>query len=223
MRVRGGSGGKFGNILLLNPTDKGLRNDGCGSETRTATLPAASVSIGTVADGSTSGYLYWSSNNVIDGATTPIDDDCTPSSSPFSFRTDDPLLSAAEVYSNVPIDPRPTCGGPAYSNVDSIPNGDSWFTTTTYKGAFGSDNWLSGWSFLDVAGQRGLVSSTYTCPTSNDPISLCGDITTDTTWQPGPVYIMTCQTFVKSGATLTIAPGTTIYATPVQVSVVIGV
>ena len=113
-----------------------------------------------------------------------------------------------------PIDPRPVCGGPAFDNVDSVP--DSWYDTTTFKGAFGETNWLSGWSMLDVSGQRGLSSSTYTCPTSSDPVSICGDITTDTTWMPGPIYVMTCQIFVKSGATLTIGAGTTIYATPVD-------
>ena len=94
MRIRGGSGGKFGNIMLLNVTDKGFRNDACGQELRTASLPSASQSIGTVGVAS-SGYLYWSSNNIIHGASQAIDDDCTPSNSPFTYVNADPLVSAA--------------------------------------------------------------------------------------------------------------------------------
>ena len=44
--------------------------------------------------------------------------------------------------------------------------------------------------------------------------SICGDITQDTTWNAGTDYILTCQTFVKAGATLTIEAGTTIKSAP---------
>ena len=41
MRLREGSGGKFGNIVMSSPTDVGFRNGDCGSESRVSTLPAA--------------------------------------------------------------------------------------------------------------------------------------------------------------------------------------
>jgi hypothetical protein len=44
--------------------------------------------------------------------------------------------------------------------------------------------------------------------------NLCGDISADADLVATKSYFLTCQTFVKSGATLTIPPGTTIYATP---------
>eukprot|EP00968_Pinguiococcus_pyrenoidosus_P012234 scaffold1064_cov301-Pinguiococcus_pyrenoidosus.AAC.1 len=43
---------------------------------------------------------------------------------------------------------------PAYSNVDPIPDGDTFFEQTPYSGAFGTDNmWLAGWSFITESGQ----------------------------------------------------------------------
>ena len=44
---------------------------------------------------------------------------------------------------------------------------------------------------------------------------LCGDITANKALIASITYIMSCQVFVKNGVTLTIAPGTTIYALPV--------
>jgi len=44
--------------------------------------------------------------------------------------------------------------------------------------------------------------------------TLCGDITTDTTITGN--VLLGCQTFVKTGVTLTIDPGTTVYAETVD-------
>ena len=41
----------------------------------------------------------------------------------------------------------PPVGGAAYQNVDTVLD-DDFFTQTDFKGAFGSDNWLEGWSVL---------------------------------------------------------------------------
>ena len=60
-----------------------------------------------------------------------------------------------------------------------------------------------------------LAGGTLTCNNPNDALpasydsTLCGDITTDTSISGN--VLLGCQTFVKTGATLTIAPGTTIY------------
>jgi hypothetical protein len=119
-------------------------------------------------------------------------------------------LSAAE-SNDAPIDPRPACGSPAYSDVDSVP--DAFFTDVSFKGAFGADNWLDGWSILNT--RSGFVSTrrnTITCETQYD--TLCGDISSNLDLVATKSYFLTCQTFVKDGATLTIPPGTTIFATP---------
>ena len=40
--------------------------------------------------------------------------------------------------------------------------GDTFFEDVTYKGAFGTDNWLDGWSLINLHG--GFVSSNVSCP-----------------------------------------------------------
>lgn len=104
--------------------------------------------------------------------------------------------------SSAMVDPRPSSDSPAYSNYESVPS-DSFFTEVDYSGAFGEDLWLSGLSWLDANGKL---------PANEWGPELCGDITSDTTLTADNTYFLTCQTFVKSGATLTIEKGTTIKA-----------
>ncbi|MCF7824299.1 MAG: T9SS type A sorting domain-containing protein, partial [Candidatus Marinimicrobia bacterium] len=56
------------------------------------------------------------------------------------------------------IDPRPATTGPAYENVDTVPS-DDFFTQTNFKGAFGSYNWMSGYSWLAENGRLGHVAT----------------------------------------------------------------
>jgi hypothetical protein len=147
-----------------------------------------------------------------DGATT-----CTVSNlGSMSAVAADPKLQGGDYSedSKVPVDPRPACNGPAYENVGSATDG--FFDTVTYKGAFGATNWLDGWSIMNTPLHPGFVSSSYTCPNqgTSPPLSLCGDVSSDTTWYFGPIYVLACQVHVKAGATLSIQAGVTIYATP---------
>ena len=84
-----------------------------------------------------------------------------------AFVNTDPLIFGGTFTetSMSPIDPRPACGSAAYSNVDPVPNGDSFFSPTTYKGAFGNVNWLDGWSFFNLPNRPGFVRTSFTCPT----------------------------------------------------------
>eukprot|EP00218_Dolichomastix_sp_CCMP3274_P008998 CAMPEP_0170136000 /NCGR_PEP_ID=MMETSP0033_2-20121228/2901_1 /TAXON_ID=195969 /ORGANISM="Dolichomastix tenuilepis, Strain CCMP3274" /LENGTH=187 /DNA_ID=CAMNT_0010371649 /DNA_START=18 /DNA_END=578 /DNA_ORIENTATION=- len=100
------------------------------------------------------------------------------------------------------FDPRPRTGGNAYSNPDEVPD-DGFFTSVDYAGAFSQMNlWLTGLSWLDANGK--IPRNMWTDK------QLCGDVTSSQSVS-GEVF-MTCQTFVKSGVTLTIGAGTTIYA-----------
>ena len=150
------------------------------------------------------------------------------------MQTDPLLMSSHNLWSRfelsgglsatLPLDPRPVCGGAAFQDVENVAAStvaDSFFDAVNFKGAFGSVNWLNGWSFVNTHG--GFVSSSYTCPTAaeaSEPVSLCPagvashTLTTDVTWMPGRIYVMTCQVFVPSGKTLAIGAGTTIYSTP---------
>ena len=46
--------------------------------------------------------------------------------------------------------------------------------------------------------------------TESGPVAHCGDITSDETWSASEDHLLTCQTFVKDGVTLTIEAGTTV-------------
>merc|ERR1719197_407068 len=97
------------------------------------------------------------------------------------------------------MDPRPLAGGNAYKDYESVPS-DGFFDSMSYKGAFDTNLWLADWSYLgDVAA----------VPANIDGVPVCGSIGSQS-WSGN--VIMTCQVFVQDGATLTIAPGTTIYA-----------
>ena len=59
------------------------------------------------------------------------------------------------------IDMRPSCGSAAYQNIQALPEGDTFFVKVGFKGAFGNDNWLAGWSYLDVTSR--LAKHELTC------------------------------------------------------------
>ncbi|KOO36616.1 lipoprotein, partial [Chrysochromulina tobinii] len=220
-----GTGGKFGNLILANvATHPGIRIDTCsnigvgissgGGEAPSivSVLPASSASLNT--------YLFFSSNNIIQSPTAgfQISSPCTGTAP--AFVNTDPLIFGGTFTetSMVPIDPRPACGSAAYSNVDPVPNGDAFFDPTTYKGAFGSVNWLDGWSFFNLPNRPGFVSSTFTCPAvadRDDSVALCGTLSADRMLYSGALYVLTCQMFVPSGLSLGIQAGVTIYASPV--------
>jgi len=63
----------------------------------------------------------------------------------------DPRLGGFSWVADKGLDPRPALTGPAYQNVGQVP-ADSFFVQTDYKGAFGRDNWLAGWSALSKGG-----------------------------------------------------------------------
>jgi hypothetical protein len=63
----------------------------------------------------------------------------------------DPVLGGISWSQDKKLDPRPSPTGPAYQNVGIVPAG-GFFDQTTYRGAFGKDNWLAGWSALSMGG-----------------------------------------------------------------------
>jgi hypothetical protein len=105
------------------------------------------------------------------------------------------------------LDPRPQSASPLLSSTLSTAPVDApagFFETVSYRGAFGSTNWLDGWSYLSQEGYLADVKP---------QITVTADITANTTWTADNVYILDKSVFVKSGATLTIQPGTTVLGT----------
>jgi hypothetical protein len=204
MRLREGTGGKFGNLILSNlgGTHKGIEIKDCGQQSIVQTMPSSSTSIGLAGDSATSGYLFVSPNVAIGsplaGSEITIASGCSATPSTFAFEEVELLPSSSSITETGvgAVDPRPACGSAAYSNVDTVPS--SFFTTVGFKGAFGNEIWLDGWSFLDqtTTGYR-ISSSDIGCGTAGDipapsspapapttdsnTVALCGQITSDTT------------------------------------------
>ena len=45
--------------------------------------------------------------------------------------------------------PLPNAGSQAFENIDNVKEtDDNFFQQTNFKGAFGTENWLNGWSIL---------------------------------------------------------------------------
>ena len=87
-----------------------------------------------------------------------IGDSCDAKAKSWTAYQENPLLLAShhewtyfEDDSRVmklPLDPRPICGGSAYTDVESV---SAWggMDEAGYKGAFGETNWLDGWSIIN--------------------------------------------------------------------------
>ena len=92
----------------------------------------------------------------------------------------------------------PVIGNAAFTNANLA---DPFFEQVNFIGAFGTYDWTQGWANWDPQ------NTTYpaTTVTVNG-----GNITTNTTWTSGNVYLLNGWVYVKAGATLTIQPGTVI-------------
>jgi len=92
----------------------------------------------------------------------------------------------------------PVNGAASFTNTNLQ---NSFFEEVNYVGAFGTVDWTEGWANFDPQ-TTVYPSTTVTINASN--------ITTNTTWTAGNVYLLNGWVYVKSGATLTIEAGTII-------------
>jgi hypothetical protein len=96
----------------------------------------------------------------------------------------------------------PQAGSPALSGADfTNPRlAGGFFTSTTFRGAFGNTRWDLGWTnYNPLATSSGSVSE------------VSGEITANTTWLRTRTYVLKGFVYVRSGATLTIESGTIVY------------
>lgn len=111
------------------------------------------------------------------------------------------------------LDYRPSTGSPALSDTNFndaafsgrliVLSAANFIKTVSYRGAFApapAQPWTNGWTEWDP------INATYGAPT----VTVSGNITTNTTWTSGNVYLLQGLVYVKNGATLTIQPGTII-------------
>ncbi len=140
IRLREGTGADFRNMVIFQGKEYGVRI----SDTPTQALITRNPESATAPN-----YLYFSPNNIIYG--TPYlfrgDDD-----SVFTIIQEDPGYSLDGRESGGMIDLLPVLNGPAFQNLDALPN-DGFFEAVNFKGAFGTENWLEGWSILSETGR----------------------------------------------------------------------
>ncbi|HLA41226.1 MAG TPA: FlgD immunoglobulin-like domain containing protein, partial [Candidatus Glassbacteria bacterium] len=80
---------------------------------------------------------------------------------------EDPLLRGISRTTDEGLDPRPKSVSPVFQDVATVPN-DGFFTEVSYRGAFGTTNWLTGWTFLSAAGFLGDLADSTGAPTTGD-------------------------------------------------------
>ena len=127
---------------------------------------------------------------------------------------EDPQLVGISRQRDEGLDPRPTADGPAYQNLADYPD-DDFFEPVNYKGAFGSTNWLKGWTALD---HYGFLAPDKT-PGSGSTITVtdadinAGDVVY---WTADHTYLLDGFVYVEDGAVLNIEAGTVIKGKPGQ-------
>jgi len=88
---------------------------------------------------------------------------------------ENPLLRGISRATDKGLDPRPKSVSPVYQNLATVPS-DGFFTEVSYRGAFGTDNWLAGWTFLSSASYLGDLPDSTGAPMAGD---LTGDSRVD--------------------------------------------
>jgi hypothetical protein len=116
----------------------------------------------------------------------------------------------------------PAPNSPALANGFDIANIDGWFDDVDYIGAFdGTTDWTKGWT-ISLHPETG--AGLDTCPTGTTEVAsltgklncqLTGDVTTNVTLAAGADYVLSGRVRIgvdnTTSATLTVAPGVTIY------------
>ncbi len=129
-KLREGTGGDHRNLIMLDGSGDGIENEDNGTETVTQDL-----NMGTYPD-----YLYISPNTIFYNVATPFKDDAVAN---FNYIEGDENLGISG------DNPLPNAGSQAFENIDNVKEtDDNFFQQTNFKGAFGTENWLNGWSIL---------------------------------------------------------------------------
>ncbi|NBC09076.1 MAG: T9SS type A sorting domain-containing protein [Bacteroidetes bacterium] len=115
---------------------------------------------------------------------------------------EDPMLAGISRANDGGLDPRVMSGSPAFNDLADYPD-DDFFTPVNFKGAFGDDLWLRGWSALE---EYGVISAKEDVVITDDDL-VGGE---DYVWTSDNCYLLDGFVFLEEGGTLTIEPGTVI-------------
>jgi hypothetical protein len=102
------------------------------------------------------------------------------------------------------LDPRPLADSPVWSNIADYPEGDEFYTVSSFRGAFGNFNWATNWTAIDFYGFFGSFGSG-----AEEVVVTDSDLTGDAHWTSDNVYLLDGFVFLEEG-TLTIDAGTVI-------------
>ncbi|MGE5797889.1 MAG: hypothetical protein ACM34N_13970, partial [Ignavibacteria bacterium] len=126
---------------------------------------------------------------------------------------EDPSLAGISRARDEGLDPRPASASPAYSGLSEYPENDEFYEKANYKGAFGSANWLKGWTALDHYGFLAPDKTPANTITVTDADINTGE---QVYWTADNTYILNGLVFVEDGAVLNIEAGTIIKGMPGQ-------
>lgn len=136
IRLREGTGGDFRNLIIYDGKEYGVR---------VTDQPTLDIIVTT--PGADENYLYFSDNNIVYGCEDQFKADYG-----WTAINEDPgyfIMGREDADTTMVL--LPTADGPAFQNIDAVIS-DDFFETVTFKGAFGTVNWLEGWSLLDEKG-----------------------------------------------------------------------
>ncbi|MDQ8202724.1 hypothetical protein [Pelagicoccus sp. SDUM812003] len=185
LRTRDNAFSKYFNSIFTGWTDEAVRIDADSAEriapdddatmielannifdaTSFAGTTAADLSHGDEGEGDDEEYLFDPSfnNSVVDPMLRGL------SRGTFTLVNEANPDGPGFVSGDGMLDPRPSADSPAFSNArKALPADDPWYLSVDHIGAFGSTNWLYGWSYLDSAGYLPQIDNAYpiAAPTS---------------------------------------------------------
>ncbi len=102
------------------------------------------------------------------------------------------------------LDPRPLADSPVWSDIADYPEGDEFYTASSFRGAFGNFNWATNWTAIDFYGYFGSFGSG-----AEEIVITDSDLTGDAHWTSDNVYLLDGFVYLEEG-TLTIDAGTVI-------------
>lgn len=102
------------------------------------------------------------------------------------------------------LDPRPLADSPVWSDIADYPEGDEFYTVSSFRGAFGNFNWATNWTAIDFMGYFGSFGSG-----AEEVVITDSDLSGDAHWTSDNVYLLDGFVYLEEG-TLTIDAGTVI-------------
>ncbi len=194
--IRDGAGAKYYNSVFTDFGVGGIRID----DTSVPRLEAGDLDF--------RGNLFWGfgGGNTVDNLNV-LNAEVLFTDASRDNQIVDPMLRGISREEEVSLDPRPAAESPALTAGFDYPENDDFFIPVDYKGAFGSDLWINGWTYLS---QR-----EFTPLQGENVIEVSNaDVVGDVVWTMENTYVLTEVVYVEDGETLTIEPGTVIKGKP---------